>query len=136
MLRVLLFLLILGFSIQTSNASGYGPDDCLRLETEQCPLDFLRTTLCMVNQPICTYNPSTNLYSLNTGLFVSLYGSIVDFDFHDMFEYAICDSSPQSCELDLLNVNGLTIYNNSLAKRDDSRVCQITPEACTGYSQH
>jgi len=133
MSRVLLFLLIFGFSIEASVAENNGPNDCLMMHTDQCPVDFMLRTLCLVNPSLCIYRPETDNYSLNVTLFFSLYN--LSFDFHDTYEQAICDSSPASCNPG--GINGLTIYQAACPTcRNDSRICQVTPEVCTGYSQN
>ena len=63
---------------------------------------------------------------------------------HEIFEYGICYNDPLSCYLE--GTNGLTIYHfgpecpPELQDTDlcqggprDSKICQVTPEACSGY---
>ncbi|WP_395374429.1 hypothetical protein [Marinicella sp. W31] len=63
---------------------------------------------------------------------------------HEIFEFGICHNDPGSCYPE--GANGLTIYHHSSecppGQRDtdgcqggprDSKICQVTPEACSGY---
>ena len=136
----------------------YGPNDCLLKTTDPCSIDFMLKTFCLIDQPMCGLVIGTNQYYLHDALFLNKYAifsggthSTISFSIlhtypeetlHEIFEYAICFSSPESCYPD--GENGLTIYSDFVCRTTeeddfcggptDSAVCEVTPEACSGNS--
>ena len=154
----LITCLLLTLQAHTQTNPQYGPNDCLVLSPGSCPVDFLKDAFCYRDESICFFLSFTNSFRFYDSRFLRAYGDIVFPDtpkivaaqilasgdeqtLHEIFEFSICLVSPDSCYND--GASGLTIYHTPLSDEcppsddnchggpSDSRICQVTPEACT-----
>ena len=148
---------------QTQGNPENGPNDCLLNQTANCPISFMLNAFCLRDTASCWFFHGSETYRLKDKYFLQnyseyLFGTPADVPLpqfpvldtyptatlHEIFEYLICFNDPNSCYS--IGTNGLTIYHNSSecppeqqenggchGGPRDSRICQVTPEACSGY---
>ncbi|WP_395374428.1 hypothetical protein [Marinicella sp. W31] len=144
---------------QSSSSSPLnGPNDCLIQTPGSCPADFLLKAFCFRDESVCSFPTSFIDFRLIHIRYYQDYGDVIFPDIsgaqaisilrsgdeaalHEIYEYSICLISPDSCYTD--GESGLTVYhssvndecppsnNNCQGGPTDSKICQVTPEACT-----
>jgi len=100
-----------------------------------------------LNNRIFLRNYSEYLFGVPAGVLFPTFDVLEHYPtatLHEIFEFGICHNDPLSCYPE--GVSGLTIYHDASTEcppeqRDsdqcqggprDSKICQVTPEACTG----